>query len=42
MKLTPILIVYLILGFLLGITVKELNQCTQKLRKYQIRIQPVE
>lgn len=33
MKFTPILIVYLVLLWLLGVAVRELNLCTQKLQK---------
>lgn len=33
MRFTPILIVYLILMFMMSIMMRELNQCTENLRK---------
>jgi len=42
MKWTPMLIVYLVLLVMMIFMVRELNKCTENLRKQRIHILPVE
>jgi hypothetical protein len=42
MRFTPIIIIYAILLLIAAIAVKQLNVCTDKLRKNRIEILPID